>query len=526
MGIQYNSTPANTGAFTPIRSGSAGYQNFSQGLPFYEGRSKVASIPEYQRNPGLLNQDVLMTIKEGRANFMRLLYEYAAQNGTITKADVKYYWQVNIKPTDRIYLRTNATAIPASAATGSWQNTFYLETYTRPTQTYPQSTGNPKVLGNIARLEAGQFLLLMWSWIAVGRTGAPVSYEDYAHPIPEIAKVVSVDYDNNKIVVERNWAGSQRTATRTATPAFTVVANSTTPSTTQVRARDAFFIILPRSMKEDEIDAKVHGLTMTWQTGIMQRSLKAWGGGTLGEVISRNLGRPSPMAESKAQAIEDYYAEIEWASLFGEKSESWDAETNDWSGTTDGLLTNIAASHHIGIVPIQFSKLYSEPKYAWGSFSIPIFTQILGEKCYMGSENKIALCGQTGISNFMTMINQMTQNVPDIKSEWKVSGKRFSIDGGLTVDFIQSDKMSLSGLKNKIVLIDPSAFRVVQLQGYPTDIVEVNNENPLKKNGFIHGVYSFIDLNPDAHWVFTLDSNLGSVTGATFGTNVLGLESA
>ena len=57
----YNSTPANTGAFTPAHSSSLGYVNLSQGLSFYAGRSQIASIPEYERNPGLLSKDILMT---------------------------------------------------------------------------------------------------------------------------------------------------------------------------------------------------------------------------------------------------------------------------------------------------------------------------------------------------------------------------------------------------------------------------------------------------------------------------------
>lgn len=525
MGILYTSTPATTGAFSPTRTGSAGYQNFSQGLPFYEGRSVLANIPEYQRNPGLLNQDVLMTIREGRANYMKLLYEFASKNGTLEKEDVKFWYNVEIKPHDRIYL--GQQTLTATTAALGYKQTWTLTSYTRPTQTYPQSTGNPKVVGQIARCEPGQFIMIMFSWIAVGRTGANSYTESYDKPIPELAKIISVDYDNNRVTVERNWAGSQRTATRTVTNTdFAVVANSATPTGDQVRERDAFFVLLPKSMQEDEIDAKIKGYTQTWDTGIMQRHLKAWGGGTLGEIISRNLGRPSPMAKSKQEAIEEFYSEWEYISLWGEKSEAWDSETNLWSGTTDGLLTTIPAAHHIGLVPIDYSKLYSEPKYAWGSFSIPIFTKVLSEKIYMGSEYLICVTGEVGMRSFMTMINQMTQNVPDIKSEWKVSGKRFSIDGGLTVDFVQSDKMSLNGLKNKMILIDPSAFRIVNLKGYPTDIVEVQNENPLKKNGFIHGVHAFINLNPDAHYVFTLDSNLGSVTGATFGTYVQGVAAA
>jgi hypothetical protein len=85
--------------------------------------------------------------------------------------------------------------------------------------------------------------------------------------------------------------------------------------------------------------------------------------------------------------------------------------------------------------------------------------------------------------------------------------------------------MTLNGFGNKAIMVDPSAFRLVGLKDYPTDIIEISNENPLKSNGFIHGVYAFVDLNPDAHWVFTIDDNLASTTGATFANLVTGIPS-
>jgi len=523
--MDYNATPGTTGGFTPVRSTSDGYINLSQGLPFFQGRSKIASIPEYLRDPSLLGQDLLMKIEEGKSQFAKVLFEYAQKNGRITKPDVKYRWRVEVVPHPRFYLKVG-TSLAASAAASSWQSTFKLTDYTRPTQGYPLSTGNPAVTGNIARLQAGDFLLCMWSWLAPGRTGASVNIEDYTHTIPEIAKVISVDYAANQLVVERNWAGAQRTATRTATPATTIVASSSAATATNVPLKNAFFMLLPNAMREDEIDQKVYNLTQTWQEGLMQRSLRAWGGGHFADVINKNLGLGSPMAKNREQAIKDFYSQMELNSIFGEKAEGWDAETNDWWGMTDGLLANIPASHHIGLVPMQYGKIRSSSQYAWGSFDIPVFNKIMEDKGYFGSPNKIMLCGNEAYTAFATMINYMTQNVQDIKSEWRVEGKRFKTSGGLTLDFIQSDVMSLNGLNNKMLMIDPSAFRLVDLMNYPIDIVEIQNENPLKSNGFIHGVYSFMDLNPDAHWVFTLDNNLASVTGATFATNVMGLPAA
>ena len=521
----YNSTPSTTGGFDVTRSGSDGYYNFSQGLPFYQGRSRIANIPEYARNPFGLGDDLLMRIEEGKSQFAKILFDYAQRNGRIVKPDVKFRWRVEVEPHPRFYLKSGIT-IPVTAAATGWQSTFQLTDYSRPTQTYPLSTGNPSVIGNIARLQADDFLLLMFSWLAKPRTGANVHVESYTANTPEIAKVISVDYAANSLVVERNWAGSQRTATRTANIVTTTVANSATPAATEVRIKDAFFMKLPNTMAEDEIDQKVYNLTQSWQEGLMQRSVRAWGAGHFQDVINKNLGLGSPLARGKNRAIKDFYSQIELAAVFGEKQEGWDAETNDWWGMTDGLLTNIPTEHYIGLVPMDYGLIRSNSQYAWGSFDIPIMNKILEDKGYFGSSNKIALCGNNAYTAFATMINYMTQNVQDIKSEWKVEGKRFRSSGGLTIDFMQSDVMSLNGLNNKMILVDPSMFRMVNLAGYPIDIMEIQNENPLKSNGFIHGVYAFLDTNPDAHWVFTLDSNLATTTGATYATNVLGLPAA
>ena len=523
--MDYTATPGTTGAFTPVRSGSDGYYNLSQGLPFYQGRSRIANIPEYLRDPSLLGQDLLMKIEEGKSQFAKVLFEYAQRNGRISKPDVKYRWRIEVVPHPRFYLAQQT--IPVNSAAGSWQSTFKLTSYTRPTQTYPTSTGNPSIVGNIGRLQAGDFLLVMFSWLAKGRTGANSAIESYTLNTPEIAKVISVDYAANSLVVERNWAGDQRTAARTACLALTVAANGTATSSTSVNEKNAFFMKLPNTMREDEIDQKIFNMTQTWGEGLMQRSLRAWGGGHFASVINKNLGLQDPMARNREMAIKDYYSQMELNAIFGEKTEGFDAETNDWWGMTDGLLANIPTSHYIGLVPMRYGLIRSNSQYAWGSFDIPIFNKILEDKGYFGSGRKLMICGNEAYTAFATMINYMTQNVQDIKSEWRVEGKTFKSSGGLTVDFIQSDVMALNGLNNKMIMVDPSAFRLVDLQNYPTDIVEINNENPLKQNGFIHGVYSFMDLNPDAHWVFTIDNVLASgITGATYADNVLGVPAA
>jgi len=526
MPTGYNMTPETSGGFVPVRSGADGRIGF-QNIPFSQGRSKIANIEEFKRNPDLLNKYLLMTITEGRANLTKYLHEFAEKNGKLEFPDVKYRWRVEVIPHSRFYLNKQSYTV------SDGYTTLKLKPTTKPSS-YAFNSGNPNVVGDIARIEEGQFILLMFSFTNKSRTAqAKVdtysgSTPDYTYngkptskyPVPEIAKVISVDYLTGELVIARNWAGRQRVGANPSAQAFTVVSDTATLTSGQVKEKDAFFILLPKSMPEDEIDAKIVNYTSTWKENIFKRSLKAWGEGYFQKVINSNLGNSQPGQQSKEYAIKRFYEEQGWDAIWGEQAEGWD-ENGDWWGSTDGLLTNLDPSHYIGIAPMNHTILRSKPENAYGSFDIPIFNKLLEDKGYYGSDRKVMLCGAKAYTNFSTMINQMTQNIPDIKSDWKVVGKSFTTSNGLTVDFIPTDVFTLNGMENYMIMFDPSAFKVVGLKGYPTDIIEINNINPLKSNGFIHGVYSFMDLNPDAHYVFVLeDAFMG--TSSTAPQNVLG----
>lgn len=517
MADLYKGLPANYGGFDSSSliggSGSAGYYQKAMGLPFMQGRSILATIPEYQRNPLLMEKDLMIEISEGRLSMMRTLLEFAERNGTVEVNDVRFRLPVKIVPNQRFYITATATSNALSTTFTVSSNKTKIKT------AHPQ--GNIKQTGDIARLEVGQFIMLMFSWVTPARD-AKSWYGNrpmIKAPVPEICKITAIDYDNAKITVDRNWAGERRTTHPGAPGKLTVGTTSTTASTSAggdgtVALKDLFFLPLAKSMQEDEIDAKIHNYSGTWAYGMVQRHLRAWGEQHLSEVVAKNLGLPSMGAESKKLAIEAFYKEWEWTSIFSEKSEDYDAETGFWSGTTDGLLTNIPADHYINLLDIDYNSSsgigkvpYQTTGMGMGSFHPQLFNKLLEEKGYIGSQDKILLCGGGFHTSFATMINIMTQNLPDIKSEWKVEGKRFMSSNGLNVNVVPSDVMSLNGLSNTAILFDPSFFKIINLKGYPTDIFELQNENPLKKNGFIHAIKGFIDLNPDAHWVFNIQPN-------------------
>lgn len=505
MADLYKGNPTNYGGFTtPIPGGSTNRGIYQQpfNLPFTTGRSILATIPEYQRNPLLLEKDIMFKIQEGRNNFMKILFEQSELDGGLEVNDVRFRLPIEIEPQQKIYL-----AIQGSVGTTKTINVKIKSNQTPISTAHPK--GNIKQVGDIARIEPGQFLLAMFSWNTPGRT-TDVSYAPNGlsnKPIPEIWKVISVDYKKSIVTVERNWAGEQRTTEPSTYSAFSVVAKASKDwATGAIPEEYAFLLPMAKSMKEDEIDSKIRNFSGTWAYGILQRDLRAWGSQYFAEVISANMGIESPGLQSKRLALKEFYDNWEWTSIFGEKSESFDPETGYWMGTTDGFLANVPKSHYWALKGINYSAGFTSGSSAnFGSFHPSIFNKVMQNKAYHGSEKKVLVCGSDFYTDFTTMINFMTQAVPDIKSDWKVEGKQFKTSDGLTIDVIPSDKMTLNGMSNSALLVDKQYFKVLKLKNYPSaDIYEIQNENPLKNNGFIHGVKGFIDLYPDAHWVFTL----------------------
>ncbi len=532
MADLYKANPSQFGGFDspfPGGSSSKGYYDRPLNIPFTIGRSILATIPEYQRNPLLLEKDLTMTlVREGRANLMRILLEQVERGQGFTVNDVRFRIPIEVVPHERIYLKTGQTV---STSTKGLSKIKIDSNQTKIATAFEE--GNIKQVGDISRLEVNQYVVLMFSWTEPKRTSAVsgsslVYYNPGAYttaPVPEICKIVDIDYENSTITVLRHWAGDQRssvTYSSTTVPNFTVVANGTSAvwgtSGVQVPQKFAFLIPMAKSVQEDELEGKVRNYSGTWTYGVMQRSSFGFGSQKLAEVISQNLGLPSRFAQSREMAIEMFYKTWEYTAIFGQASEYFDPESGYWQGTTDGLLAKIPKSHFIAIKGIDWSSAFTAGNFQnFGTFNVYLFNKFLEGKAYFGSPVKNIICGSDFYTAFQTMINFMTQNVPDIKSEWRVEGKTFRSTGGLTVNVMPSDALDLNGMRNIAIMYDPQYFKPVNLKNYPgADIIEVNHENPLKRSGYIHGMKGFIDLNPDAHWVFTvIDKKLADGTDNT-----------
>jgi len=511
----WNASPGNYGSFDASSiiggSTSAGYYQQPMNLPYTQGRSLLATIPEFQLNPFAMEKAFVTKLSEGRANLLRVLSEVLMKKGGMPVKNVAGMLPVEITPNSRIY-------ISAGAYTGTnSETTFKIRGNVTPIATAHQN-GNINQKGDIARLDVGQFITLMFSWVTPSRGSAPAYSPNPGHhadtktaTVPEICKITSINYDTSEITVSRNWAGSARTSTPTAPGTLTIVADSGTgvPSTSlggtgTILQKHAFLIPMAKSLQEDEIEGKGFHTSMTWRNYSLQRHGRMFGDGTLSRVIAQNMGIEPQGTQQRRNAIEQYLADWDYTLLFGGKSTTFETELGYWSGTTDGILTDIPASHYIALKGPKWSDITGSSANMM-SFSPEVFNYVMSGKSLIGSQEKWLLVGEGFHLALTTMFNRITTAVSQIVSEWKVVGTRFMTSNGLTINIIPSDTMSLNGMRNFGILIDPQYFQPLYLQGYPVmDIMEMVSNNPLKSEGFVHGIKGAVNLNPDAHWVFQL----------------------
>jgi len=102
MSDLYNADPKQYGGFESIigKSGSGGHFDQSNNLPFYQGRSLLATIPEYQRNPLQLEKDLLIKLSEGRQNMMKILS--ADMMNSMSVNDVRFRVPIEQEPLTRL----------------------------------------------------------------------------------------------------------------------------------------------------------------------------------------------------------------------------------------------------------------------------------------------------------------------------------------------------------------------------------------------------------------------------------------
>lgn len=491
-------TPTSNGGYVYPTSGSSGFIQQSQSLPWYQGASVISHIPDFQRRYNL--RDGLITrIQEGRLNMMRVLLDYARRNGAFVVDDVQPRWYLEHQPINRFYLEVQNNQGGTKAATVN-TGTFKLD-----------STDDAK------RLQTGDYIALMFSHVPVAR-GAVSTNLDYNYdsawqtipmkdsdtPMPEVCLITDVNYTNGTVTVERNVAGDDRT-TDYGGVGLEVIASTATPdAANEVLQRDAFFVKMGNSLPEGRVDQLVWSTSNTWDWNNCQFVGRKWAATDIQQnMFKEGVSEQNTFMRNKRLALESLLEELEWQFMFGfRKTEN----TSDgrWKGWFGGMVEYIPSGHFEDLQAPDYSSFSSKP----GDFTIPNFNKKLEDKFYYGSQEKILVCGVDFHTAFSTMINYMTQDIPTIVDRWSVRGQMFNASNGGSVFVIPSDKLSLYGLSHAALLIDPSSFQYGHLQNMDLTVIDkLTSENPHEDTGEVFGVLTMKRTNPDANWMFTMQPN-------------------
>lgn len=488
---------AGTGGYTPTGSGAAGYFNGGQAMPFYQGNSVIANIPQFQRQFNI--RDGLVTkITEGRSNMMRVMMDYARKNGAYITTDVQSRWPIEHAIINRFYLKVQ---VGQGGTAGS---------------KYSSSTFTLASAKDANRLQPGDLMALMCSFTPPNRDedatllDYSASATKYYKTIPagkvmaEVVKVTAVDGAAGKITVLRNQGGDGQTSSRQGV-GFTVVANPDSAladaGANSVRAEDAFLVKMGNAMIEGSDDQQIFSTSNTFDYNYCQYVMRKWGTTDIQENVNRLWQSEKQGQKNRREANDSFWDELEWQAIFGYRKEE---EINGkWRGYAGGILETIPTAH---IEQVEGMSFADDSKM--GDFTIPKFNKLLENKFYFGTQEKILLCGVNYHTAFSVMINKMTQNIPTVVDSWGVKGHRFMSSNGGNVTVVPSDKLSLNGMSDYAILFDPSCFQYGHLQNMDINVIEENlNTNPHEKSGEIYGVITYKRTNPDANWLFTMKPN-------------------
>ena len=471
-----------SGGYIPPTTGASGHIVSPQNIPYHAGRTGIGNIPEFQRDYNLRDQ-LATLIKEGRSNMAKMALAYARKNGAYVVSDVEHQWYLEHTPIPRIYLDS---AVQGAASSGYYKFSFK-----------PATDGSSRH-NDVKRVQVNDYLALMCSFVDRKRTSKPQASKftstALTHPLPEILKVVNVNYDKGYFLAERNVAGDLRgTANPTTPDSFTVGT-----AEGNVVPESAFVLKMGNVLSEGMDDQKIWSYTNTKDYNYCQYMMRKWGATDIEQNIKKKGQNENSLVRNRRIALDEFYGELDYQFLFGVRNTGFD-EKGKWWGSFGGLMEFVPDAHYISVE----APLYDSDDM--NDFTTPRFNTLLEDKFYYGSQNKIMLCGANFHKAFATMINKQTQAVATILDEWSVKGRRFEASNGGTVDFVPSDTMTLNGLADYGILWDPSTVKYGHLENMDINIIEkLSSENPHIDTGEIFGVLTTKRENPDANWVFAL----------------------
>jgi len=440
-------------------------------ITYYQGQPVVDNIPvafrEYDRRTAMLTK-----ISEGRANLLRLLWEYARRSGAFVARDVETRWGIEYGRLAKIFFSHDSTN-----SSGTLHDIFRVT----------NAEGR--------RLQPGDILNNMGFWVkydaTTGRTTAIASGEGIrsktsTYFLPEQIKVLenygddsySAGYTNIK--VRRNFGGTAPTGHAD----LAVDLSSPSPAyATEVGV--PFLWKAGNSIPEGRDDQWTYTDVDTYDYNYCQIVMRKWSATETEQNVDRFFTKEKTFQRNGRRALEEFAKELDSIATFGTRKTETENGRRKWY--TGGILEFIPSAN---VVP-----------YSDTLFQTKNFNEQLKDMFYYGSQTKIVMAGADFYTKFSNMIDNKII-LPAATNGWGVELTRFNATNGGTLLFAPSDTLSLHGMSDYAIVIDPAHFQYGHLQNMDIKTLNVETVNPHEMEAEIYGQITFKRTNPQAHWLF------------------------
>lgn len=440
-------------------------------ITYYQGQPVVDNIPstfrEYDRRTAMLT-----FIEEGRANLMRLLWEYARRQGAYVARDTETRWGIEYGRLAKMYFTADST----SSGTNT-HDILHLS----------NAEGR--------RLQPGDILNLMGFWTKMdattGRTMANATGEGArtktaVYSLPEQVKVLQNYGDDSGgagvtlVKVRRNFGG----AAPTGHADLAVDLSSPSPAyTTEVGT--PFLWKAGNSIPEGRDDQWTYTDVDEYDYNYCQIVMRKWSATETEQNVDRFFTSEKTFQRNGRRALNEFMKEMDTIATFGTRKTEVENGRRKWYA--GGILEFIPESNKKG--------------YNDSLFQTKNFNNELKDMFYYGSQTKIALCGADFYTNFSNMIDNKII-LPAAINGWGVELQQFRASNGGTILFAPSDTLSLHGMSDYCIILDPSHFQYGHLQNMDVKTISVETVNPHEMEAEIYGQITFKRTNPKAHWMF------------------------
>jgi hypothetical protein len=440
-------------------------------ITYYQGQPVVDYIPaqfrEYDRRTAMLTK-----ISEGRSNFLRLLWEYARRKGAYVARDVESRWGIEYGRLAKIFFTHDSTS-----SSGTLHDLFSVT----------NAEGR--------RLQPGDILNNMGFWVKMdattGRTtaaadGAGIRSKTAVFFLPEQIKVLQNYGDDSKaagycqIKVRRNFGGTAPTGHAD----LAVDLSSPSPAySTEVGV--PFLWKAGNSIPEGRDDQWTYTDVDEYDYNYCQIVMRKWSATETEQNVDRFFTTEKTFQRNGRRALEEFTRELDMIVTFGTRKTETENGRRKWYA--GGILEFIPSSNIIG--------------YDSSLFITKNFNEQLKNMFYYGSQTKLVLCGADYYTQFSNMIDNKII-LPSAVSGWGVELTQFRATNGGTLLFAPSDTLSLHGMSDYAIVVDPEHFQYGHLQNMDVKAIKVETVNPHEMEGEIYGQITLKRTNPKAHWLF------------------------